>query len=52
MNLLVFQRARVLKYLKKADSSRYMDCLRRIGVEARAVEGEISNRVGGKPRLT
>lgn len=51
MNNLVFQRAKVLKYLKREDSVRYMDLLKKIGVEARAVEGEISNRIGGKPKL-
>lgn len=38
---LVQQRVKVLKYLKQKDVGRYEDCLVRIGVEARAVEGEV-----------
>ncbi|UZJ51142.1 hypothetical protein CBS101457_000462 [Exobasidium rhododendri] len=49
MTLLVHQRAKLLKYLKRKSASRYKALLPRIGVEARAVEGEIV--VPGKPRL-
>lgn len=38
----MMQRAKVLKYLKRYDLERYVSCLRDIGVEQRAVEGEIT----------
>lgn len=41
MARLVMQRAKILKYLKRYDLNRYVQCLRDIGVEQRAVEGEI-----------
>lgn len=43
------QRAQLLKYLKRKDPQRYDSILPRIGLEARAVEGEIV--VPGKPRI-
>lgn len=49
MNLLVHQRAKLLKYLKRKSSSRYDALLPRIGVIARAVEGEVV--LPGKPRM-
>lgn len=49
MALLVYQRARLLKYLKRKSPARYEALLPRIGVEARAVEGEVV--VPGKPRM-
>lgn len=49
MTQLVQQRAKILKYLKRTDVSRYDRILPRIGVEARAVEGEIT--VPGKPKI-
>lgn len=41
LRALVMQRAKVLKYLKRQDLARYAQCLKDIGVEQRAVEGEI-----------
>ncbi|KAL8280593.1 hypothetical protein RQP46_006916 [Phenoliferia psychrophenolica] len=38
---LIQQRAKVLKYLRSLDVKRYDDCLVRIGVDPRAVEGEV-----------
>lgn len=38
---LIQQRVKVLKYLRSLDVKRYEDCLGKIGVEARAVEGEV-----------
>ncbi|WFD35656.1 hypothetical protein MCUN1_002514 [Malassezia cuniculi] len=49
MRKLVHKRARILRYLKSTDPVRYQDFLPRIGVEARAVEGEIV--VPGKPKV-
>ncbi|KAN0063480.1 hypothetical protein ACQY0O_003927 [Thecaphora frezii] len=49
MTMLVHQRARILKYLKRKDANRYHAILPRIGIEARAVEGEIV--VPGKPKI-
>ncbi|SJX64384.1 related to MRPS28-mitochondrial ribosomal protein, small subunit [Sporisorium reilianum f. sp. reilianum] len=49
MSLLTHQRAKILKYLKKKSPQRYHTILPRIGVEARAVEGEIV--VPGKPKI-
>ena len=46
--LLVYQRARMLKYLKRQSAQRYASLLARIGVEARAVEGELM--LGGMPK--
>lgn len=48
MAKLVHQRARVLRYLKTRDALRYQDFLPRIGVEARAVEGEVT--IPGMPK--
>ncbi|KAF8336340.1 uncharacterized protein EI90DRAFT_3045378 [Cantharellus anzutake] len=39
--LLLHQRAKVLKYLRRMDRGRYLRALDRIGVDARAVEGQI-----------
>lgn len=39
---MVHQRAKILKYLKSKDSARYYACLNELGVEPRAVEGEIT----------
>lgn len=49
MAKLVHQRARVLRYLKSRDPIRYQAFLPRIGVEARAVEGEVI--VPGMPKV-
>jgi len=49
MRRLVHQRAKVLRYLKSRDPIRYQSFLPRIGVEARAVEGEVV--VPGKPKI-
>lgn len=49
MRKLVHQRARILRYLKSRDPIRYQSFLPRIGIEARAVEGEIV--VPGKPKV-
>ncbi len=49
MSLLTHQRAKILKYLKRKSPQRYHAILPRIGVEARAVEGEIV--VPGKPKI-
>lgn len=38
---LIMDRARLLKYLKRYSLERYVKCLKAIGVEQRAVEGEI-----------
>ena len=38
------ERAKVLSYLKRYDLNRYVQCLSDIGVEQRAVEGEIVMR--------
>ncbi|VDB86274.1 unnamed protein product [Peniophora sp. CBMAI 1063] len=42
LRALVHQRAKILKYLKRVDRERYRVCLQRIGVEAAAVEGELT----------
>ncbi|KAI8979045.1 hypothetical protein BDF20DRAFT_905904 [Mycotypha africana] len=39
---MVHQRARILKYLKRKDADRYYKCLEELGLETRAVEGEIT----------
>ncbi|WFD25230.1 hypothetical protein MNAN1_000197 [Malassezia nana] len=49
MRRLVHQRAKILRYFKSRDPIRYQSFLPRIGVEARAVEGEIV--VPGKPKV-
>ncbi|CDU24963.1 related to MRPS28-mitochondrial ribosomal protein, small subunit [Sporisorium scitamineum] len=49
MSLLTHQRAKILKYLKRKSPQRYHGILPRIGIEARAVEGEIV--VPGKPKI-
>ncbi|GAC98204.1 likely mitochondrial ribosomal protein [Pseudozyma hubeiensis SY62] len=49
MSLLTHQRAKILKYLKKKSPQRYHAILPRIGIEARAVEGEVV--VPGKPKI-
>lgn len=49
MSLLTHQRAKILKYLKRKSPQRYHSILPRIGIEARAVEGEIV--VPGKPKI-
>lgn len=38
---LVHQRARILRYLRAIDVKRYDECLTKIGVVPRAVEGEV-----------
>lgn len=38
---LIQQRTKVLKYLQTLDVKRYEDCLNNIGVEPRAVQGEV-----------
>jgi small subunit ribosomal protein S15 len=38
---MVHQRAKVLKYLKNKSLTRYQTCLEALGLQARAVEGEI-----------
>lgn len=49
MAALVQQRAKILKYLKSKSLSRYNAILPRIGIEPRAVEGEVT--VPGKPLM-
>ena len=49
MSLLTHQRAKLLKYLQSKSPQRCHDILPRIGLEARAVEGEIV--VPGKPKI-
>ncbi|SAM83905.1 related to MRPS28-mitochondrial ribosomal protein, small subunit [Ustilago bromivora] len=49
MTLLTHQRVKILKYLKRKSPERYHHILPRIGIEARAVEGEIV--VPGKPKI-
>ncbi|KDN52195.1 hypothetical protein K437DRAFT_244165 [Tilletiaria anomala UBC 951] len=49
MNILVHQRAKVLKYLKRCSPQRYSDVLPRLGLDPRAVEGEIT--LPGKPKI-
>jgi ribosomal protein S15P/S13E len=39
---MVHQRAKILKYLKSKDTARYYTCLDGLGLEPRAVEGEIT----------
>ena len=39
---MIHQRAKLLKYLKSKDASRYYKCLDGLGLEPRAVEGEIT----------
>ncbi|KAG0250296.1 hypothetical protein BG011_008503 [Mortierella polycephala] len=41
LRMLVHQRQTVLKYLKRTYPDRYHDCLDRLGLEPRAIEGEI-----------
>ncbi|GAA6047974.1 hypothetical protein JCM3770_006451 [Rhodotorula araucariae] len=41
LRLLISRRAKVLKYLRAVSVPRYEDCLEHIGVEPRAVEGEV-----------
>ncbi|BGP53226.1 hypothetical protein JCM8202v2_000785 [Rhodotorula sphaerocarpa] len=41
LRLMIARRARVLKYLRKVSVTRYEDVLDKIGVEPRAVEGEV-----------
>lgn len=38
---LIQQRAKILRYLKTKDVTRYQNCLEAIGVQGRAVEGEV-----------
>jgi small subunit ribosomal protein S15 len=38
---LVHQRAKMLKYLKRLDRSRYETVLERLGIEEGAIEGEL-----------
>jgi small subunit ribosomal protein S15 len=49
MTMLVHQRAKILRYLKRKSNARYNDLLPRLGLERRAIEGEII--VPGKPRM-
>jgi small subunit ribosomal protein S15 len=41
LRLMISRRARLLKYLRKVSVTRYEDVLDKIGVEPRAVEGEV-----------
>lgn len=50
MAILVHQRMRLLKYLRRKSPQRYAAILPRIGVEPRAVEGEVV--VPGKPPVS
>ncbi|CAO1622103.1 unnamed protein product [Sympodiomycopsis kandeliae] len=50
MTQIVHQRAKLLKYLRRSAPQKYRALLPRIGVNPRAVEGEIV--VGGRPNLT
>ncbi|KAI9023493.1 hypothetical protein CLU79DRAFT_748763 [Phycomyces nitens] len=42
LRTMVHQRAKILKYLKSKDQNRYNSCLLELGLEPRAVEGEIT----------
>ncbi|ORX43078.1 hypothetical protein DM01DRAFT_1350096 [Hesseltinella vesiculosa] len=42
LRTMVHKRAKMLRYLKTKDLSRYNTCLDQLGLEARAVEGEIT----------
>lgn len=39
---MVHKRAKILKYLKSKDLERYNTCLSQLGLQPRAVEGEIT----------
>lgn len=41
LRMLVHQRAKMLKYIKRIDRGRYARILQRVGLEAEAVEGEL-----------
>lgn len=41
LRLLVARRAKVLKYLRAVSVARYEECLEQVGIEPRAVEGEV-----------
>ena len=41
LRMLVHQRAKMLKYLKRVDRDRYATVLSRLALDPRAVEGEI-----------
>ena len=49
MNILVHQRAKILKYLKRKSPQRYAAVLPRLGLDPRAVEGELV--LPGKPKI-
>ncbi|GAA97578.1 hypothetical protein E5Q_04256 [Mixia osmundae IAM 14324] len=42
LRTLVHQRQKIFKYLRRKDNESYLDTLRRVGLDARAVEGEIT----------
>ena len=42
LRMLVHQRAKMLKYIKKKDQDRYERILGRLGLDAEAVEGELN----------
>ncbi|KAG0173334.1 hypothetical protein DFQ28_008781 [Apophysomyces sp. BC1034] len=42
LRMMVHQRAKILKYLKRKSPARYGTCLESLGLEPRAVEGEIT----------
>jgi small subunit ribosomal protein S15 len=41
LRTMVHQRAKILKYLKSKSLTRYHTCLEQLGLQPRAVEGEI-----------
>lgn len=41
LRTMIHQRSKILKYLRSLDVGRYEECLAKIGVEPRAVEGEV-----------
>ncbi|KAI8065309.1 hypothetical protein BC940DRAFT_320762 [Gongronella butleri] len=42
LRMMVHKRAKMLRYLKNKDQARYNTCLEQLGLEPRAVEGEIT----------
>ncbi|KAK0521890.1 hypothetical protein OC834_000502 [Tilletia horrida] len=50
MNIMVHQRAKLLKYLKRTEPQRYQALLPRVGLLPRAVEGELV--LPGKPKVS
>jgi hypothetical protein len=45
LRMLIGQRARLLKYLKRKSMARYLEFLPRVGLTPDAVEGELEGRI-------